>query len=407
MFLRASDIAEVMYGGSARGGKSFALLASALQYVHEPEYRALILRKTFADLSLPGSLMDVAQQWLAPTNAKWSGQNHTWTFPSGATLTFGYLDTPNDKYRYQGSQFHYIAFDELTQFREDDYTYLFSRLTRTSGSKIPIRMRSASNPGGIGHDWVKERFIQGRAPGRLFIPAGLQDNPHVDATSYIASLGNLDSVTRAQLLLGDWDVSREGSLFRREWFPIVDDYPRGTGTVVRRWDLAATKDAAGTDPDYTAGALLVKHQGRYWVADVQRFRGSPHEVEKRVRQTAEMDGRNVVVRMEQEPGSAGVGIIDHYARTVLDGFNFQGVPSTGSKISRAGPVAAAAEAGNVMLVRGHWNSEFLAEVSGFPDASHDDQVDAVSGALADMATNQGNVSRFYAVARGNYAGGAR
>ncbi|HNQ55684.1 MAG TPA: hypothetical protein PKG66_09730, partial [Methanothrix sp.] len=101
---------EALYGGAGGGGKSIALLMAALQYADVPGYAALIIRKTFSDLSLPGALMDVAAQWLAGTRAKWSEVDKTWHFlPSDATLTFGYLDTAKDKYRYQSAAFQFIG----------------------------------------------------------------------------------------------------------------------------------------------------------------------------------------------------------------------------------------------------------------------------------------------------------
>ena len=136
---------------------------AALQYVDVPGYAALLFRRTYADLNLPGALMDRAHQWLGATAARWNAHDHRWTFPSGATLTFGYLETERDKYRYQSSELQYIGFDELTQFPESQYTYLFSRLRRLGDSEVPLRMRSASNPGGEGHEWVRARFVDAQA----------------------------------------------------------------------------------------------------------------------------------------------------------------------------------------------------------------------------------------------------
>ena len=213
---------------------------AALQYVDVPGYAAILFRRTFTDLMLPDAIMDRSQQWLLGTKAHWSQQNKQWTFPSGATLTFAYLDTERDKYRYQSAQFQFIGFDELTQFPETQYLYLFSRLRRLDQHQVPLRMRAASNPGGIGHEWVKQRFIiEGRTQGRVFIAASLSDNPSLDQEEYRQSLAELDPHTRAQLLEGDWD-SIAGNLFRREWFEIVDAAPADCRWV-RYWDRAATE----------------------------------------------------------------------------------------------------------------------------------------------------------------------
>jgi len=250
---------EALYGGAAGGGKSDALLTGALLHVDKPGYSAILFRKTFQDLSLPGALLDRAQEWLLPQKVPYSHQNKTFTFPSGATLSFGYLDTENDKYRYQGAEFQFIGFDELTQFTESQYRYLLSRCRRLKDVEIPLRVRSASNPGGTGHQWVKERFV---LSSRVFIAAGLIDNPHLDQEEYELALAELDPVTRAQLLHGDWDVSYADT-FKPDMFNYrtkpIDGY-----TLFFVIDLAYTKKKTA---DYTAGGVV----GVNAVGDIQWF----------------------------------------------------------------------------------------------------------------------------------------
>lgn len=210
---------EAFYGGAAGGGKSDALLMAALEYVDRPGYNALILRRTFRDLGQPGAIMTRAKEWLAGTDAKWNDNDKRFTFPSGATLTFGYLESEDDVYQYQGAEFQFVGFDELTQFTKFQYTYLLSRVRRVSGSDIPLRVRSASNPGGKGHDWVFGRFVKKKDPKRPFVPARLEENPHLDVDEYRESLGNLMEATRRQLEDGDWtkpDVG--GALWKSKTF---------------------------------------------------------------------------------------------------------------------------------------------------------------------------------------------
>lgn len=213
------DCLEAFYGGAAGGGKSDALLMAALQYVDIPAYSALLLRRTFPELAQPGAIMARSHEWLGPwrnRGVRWQEQQKRWTFPTGATLSFGYLRDMRDVYQYQSAEFQFVGFDELTQFPEEPYTYLFSRLRRPDSgplSRVPLRMRSASNPGNVGHGWTKRRFVDPDTRGtRVFIPARLADNPHLDADSYVAGLMELPELTRRQLLDGDWGAF-EGAAF--------------------------------------------------------------------------------------------------------------------------------------------------------------------------------------------------
>jgi len=178
-------------------------------------------------------------------------------------------------------------------------------------------------------------------------------------------------------------MAREGGLFRREWFldKVVDAPPAGADVHrVRRWDAAAT-EAGG---DYTAGVRMsLTPNGLYCVENVQRGQFSPGAVDSLIAATAEGDGREVHIREEQEPGSAGKTVVTNRASR-LRGYDYRGRRSTGSKEIRASAFAAQAEAGNVRLVRGPWNAEYLEELCAFPTGAHDDQVDASSGAFDDL-----------------------
>jgi hypothetical protein len=139
-------------GGAGGGGKSQALWYGALQFVMVPGYAALVLRRTYADLAKAGALMERSKEYLAGSGAVWNERDKKWTFPSGATVTFGYLQHEDDKYQYKSSEFQYVAFDELTDFTESQYTFLFTRLRKKQAgpvADVPLRMRSASNPGGL------------------------------------------------------------------------------------------------------------------------------------------------------------------------------------------------------------------------------------------------------------------
>jgi hypothetical protein len=199
---------EVGYGGAAGGGKSDWLLMAALEHVDEPGYAAIIFRRTFAELRLPGALMARARAWLHGTDAVWRDADKHWEFPSGATLGFGYLDNDTHCDRYQSAEFQFIGFDEATHFTEYQYSYLFSRLRRLETANVPVRMYSATNPGGVGHVWYKSRFVKPEKPDprRVFVPARLSDNPAIDQNAYVGSLMHLTEGVRQQLLDGDWDA---------------------------------------------------------------------------------------------------------------------------------------------------------------------------------------------------------
>jgi len=239
-FLLHAETRELFFGGAGGGGKSQAAWYGALQFVETPGYAALIFRRTYADLALPKALMARSKAYLANTAAVWNETQKTWTFPSGATITFAYLENENDKYRYASAEFQYIFFDELTHFTETQYTFLFSRLRKEKVGPIadvPLRMRSASNPGGRGHDWVKKRFVdeETRQKNRVFIPAKMEDNPTLDQEEYRESLSNTDPLTRKQIEDGNWNAV-EGGRFKKDWF--YDRYTtQGDYLILRRGNV--------------------------------------------------------------------------------------------------------------------------------------------------------------------------
>ena len=237
----ASSEREVLYGGSAGGGKSYAMLADPLRYMGHPQFSGLLLRHTTEELR---ELIFKSQE-LYPKiwpGIKWSERKMQWTAPSGAWLWMSYLDRDEDVLRYQGLAFSWIGFDELTQWATPyAWNYMRSRL-RSTATDLPIFMRATTNPGGRGHHWVKKMFIDPspynrsfdatdidttevlRYPAghskagkplfkRRFIPARLSDNPYLSqAGDYEAMLLSLPEQQRRQLLDGDWDI-KEGAAF--------------------------------------------------------------------------------------------------------------------------------------------------------------------------------------------------
>lgn len=394
LFLRREEL-EVFFGGAAGPGKSWGLLMAALQYVDVPGYEALIVRTVLQDHKKPKALIPVSHDWLGGTGAQWNGSLYQWTFPSSATLSFGYVRNIADLSHFKGPAYAFLGFDELTEF--DEAVYLgMSRVLRDaplmgpSGDKVPLRKRSASNPGGPGHGWVKTRFIEEKSRQRdaVFIPATIHDNPHMDYDEYLLSLAHLSPIDQLRLINGDWDVMEEGGKFDRHKFAVIDQVQMAPSQrAVRYWDLAGTEpNPSNLDPDYTVGLRMdIDAQGLFTIRNVVRGRWNDTEVERVIQNVASQDGRGVPIFIEQDPGQAGKAQISHYKRNVLRGYICHAGQTkingkNAAKEVRARPVAAAVGNNLVRIVRAENTLDFLDECAIFPNGSHDDCVDALSGA---------------------------
>lgn len=418
---------------------SAALITLPLQHIGHPQFRGLILRRTTPELM---DLMDKARDMYGTpevgAEAKSTGGGCIWTFPSGAKIQFNHCQHDTDAYSYQGREFHFLGFDELTHFTLKQYQELKSRV-RASVPGLPRHIRATTNPGGDGHEWVMAKWgawldpkfeapgisrrdddagvkLPPLAPGqvawvektldgdtwhtsrpspydpattasRMFIPAMLSDNPALIANDpgYARNLMDLDPVRRAQLLGGNW-LARpaRGLYFRRTAAQLVEATPAWEQGVqrCRYWDRAASIDG-----DWTVGVKMARtRDGLFWVEDVARFRGVPSEVEARIKQTCQLDGVKVLVLLEQDPGQAGLFETAHYIRQ-LAGFNVRAVRKTASKLVAAGPASAQWSVGNVRVAVAPWTDAYLAELEAFPEAAHDDQVDATAGAFNHLANS--------------------
>ncbi len=266
---------EVLYGGAAGGGKSDALVIEALRQVHIPHYKAIIFRKTYKQLT---ELIEKSKTYYPrafPNNAKYNESAHCWTFKSGAKIYFGNMQSSDYKINYQGKAYDLVCFDELTHFTWEEYSYMFSR-NRASGPGTRVYMRSTTNPGGIGHGWVKERFITAAPPmtpiaytteitapdgkkiklsrKRIFVPAKVFDNQALldNNVEYLASLAMLPEAERKALMDGNWDVF-SGQVFTewrndpehyqdRKWTHVIEPFkiPK-TWTIYRGFDWGYSK----------------------------------------------------------------------------------------------------------------------------------------------------------------------
>ena len=222
-FLQLPDtIFEALYGGAAGGGKSEALLLLpiARKFYENPRFKGIIFRRTFPELEAEVILR--SREWYPSTGAVYTQDKKRWTFPSGATMNFGHVENVDDKHKYDSAEYNYMGFDELTSFTEEIYVYLTLTRCRTSDSSLPSIVRSGTNPGNIGHAWVKKRFIDVVPPNvvqkdkrtgmmRIFIPSRVEDNPHIDPV-YKNRLAALPEHERRAKLEGEWD-SFEGQVF--------------------------------------------------------------------------------------------------------------------------------------------------------------------------------------------------
>jgi predicted phage terminase large subunit-like protein len=426
-----ADIA--VFGGAAGGGKSFSLELEPCYHIGNEKFRCVIFRRTMPMIRQPGGLWDASREIYARLGAEAREQSLEWRFPSGAVVKFAGMELESDCYAWQGSEICLLAFDELTQFSERQFFYLLSRNRSTCGVRpyvrascnpdsdswlrnflawwihpdtgLPIPERAGVLRWFVRRDdalsWADtrqelvDRFGSDAEPKSVtFIPASVYDNKLLlqKDPAYVSNLKALPLVERERLLSGNWNVrAAAGNYFRREWFTIADSPPAQVVERVRFWDRAASEQKPGTDPDATVGLLLSKdRQGTYTVEHVAKMFCTPGKVTETMVNIAAADGRRTIVAFHQDPASAGKLEAEHTAKA-LDGFNVRFSPATGNKEVRAKPVSAQCEAGNVKLVRGPWNDDFVRELEGFPVARHDDQVDALSGAHEILSTRTSGV----------------
>jgi predicted phage terminase large subunit-like protein len=305
---------------------------------------------------------------------------------NGAEIIGRSADNPE---RFRGPNLSGLWLDEASQAEKEGFEIGLACL-RQEGEQGWFS--ATFTPRGKQH-WTYEVFGQTDAEGRplrantALFRARTKDNPFLPDEFYETVKQQYSSALTAQELEGEF-TDLEGALFRRHWFSIDDQAPPAEQRV-RYWDLASTAAEPGKDPDWTAGVLMQRSKEEvYHILDMRRVRATPAGAEALVRQTAETDGKEVDIYMEQEPGSSGVNTIDYYRRYVLPGWAFKGERPTGEKSERARPLSSMAEAQHVHLVRGAWNKDFLDEIEVFPLGKHDDQVDAAVGAFDKLSLHK-------------------
>ena len=422
-----ADIA--IYGGSAGGGKTYALLLEPLRHIDNPGFGVVIFRRDSGQITNEGGLWDNAKDIYRPLGVTFmESAPKRVIFPSGAKITFNHLHTDDAVYGYQGAQVALICFDELTHFSEKQFTYMLSRNRSTCGVRPYVR--ATCNPDA--DSWVA-RFISWwidqdtgyaipersgilqyfiRIDGEIhwgdtreelavkfhvspqlcksvtFISSSIFDNKILLKADpgYLASLNALSLVEKERLLRGNWRIRPAAGLyFKREMFRVVQNIPDKIVSISRSWDLAATEiTASSPDPDRTASCLMARlKNGQYIILDMQRRALNAAAVRDLIKNTAVADRTvygNVKIHIPQDPGQAGKAQAKSYG-AMLAGYNVETQTVSGNKITRAEPLAAQVQHGNVLILAGAWVDTFIDEAEGFPDALHDDQIDAASDAF--------------------------
>ncbi len=406
------------------------MFGEPLKHVKNPHFLAVIFRRNAVQVRNPGGLWDESMKIYPAFGATPRQDVLEWSFPSKARLKFAHLEYDHSVLNYQGAQIPLISFDELCHFNQSQFFYMLSRNRSTCGVKPYVR--ATCNPDA--DSWVAE-FISwwidqdtGRAiPERsgvvrwmvrindkifwadnpedliaehgeeslpksvTFIASSLFDNKILMEADpgYLANLKALPSVERERLLGGNWKIRpAAGLLFKREWVQVIPESPAGL-RIVRYWDLAATEKTDSNDPDFTVSVKIgTDNAGRFYVLHGNSMRKSPLHVEQAIANMASHDGKLVQIGLPQDPGQAGKSQARSFA-SMLAGYRVTTRIESGDKVTRFGPFSAQCEAGNVYFVRGDWNNEFFDNLEGFPEAKHDDHVDACSGAFNLLTEKRG------------------
>lgn len=359
VYFLANTGEELLYGGQAGGGKSDALLMSALQYVEKPNYHGLLLRRTYKDLALPNAIMDRCSNWLRPfvetKEVKWDRDTKTYTFPSGATLTFSYLAHNNDLDQYQGSELQFIGFDELTQFTERQYTYLHSRLRKLEESDIPIRMRAGTNPGGRGHEWVKKRFILDNSPAP-FIQSAYTDNIYLDIEQYGNQLDKLDELTRLQLKYGDWNAElTDGLLIDRNSLKQSLINYESYKTWNPQLNVIGIDKASTGEDKFAISSLTYFDNGKIILTNLASTPSAyPEELVYSFVENEYLKYNTYFINFEGEPGSDSLYALRHWQKvleplTQKYGIIVDDTKPSSSKFNRARPIARAIKKGELLF----------------------------------------------------------
>ncbi len=373
---------EALYGGSGNSGKSYMLSALGLTTadVYGLDVRAFTSEKQAKSFS--GGVGKQIYEWIEPRiksrYIKNDEEKAILTFPSGGTIHFCGLDNENAWKKYKGGNIDLMIFDEVTEIHPESYTKQIGGWCRKSPRAFQIGWTAnacaATNPNGRHVAFYRERFVEGGGKDTFYLKALPKDNPFIDYESYKRDLENLgDPVFAGQMLNGRWDVMEAGDLFQPGCMPEVDDVPT-KGYTKRGWDIAATKKK---ESNFTAGVKMRYHDGLYYIMDIDEFKETPDENDKRMRENAVADGRSCEIVTELQPAAAGKYLERDLNRNVFQGFVHRSIAVPKDKVVRARPLSIACANGLVRIWSKCRNKrDFLAQLVAFPNAVDDDMVDA-------------------------------
>lgn len=421
-----------IYGGAAGGGKTYGLLLEPLRHKNNPNFGAVIFRHNYTQVTAEGGLWDSSKKvyrHVRGTIPLKTPKLH-WEFPEGGKVTFAHLGSDNDCESWQGTQITMVGFDELTHFSKHQFFYMLSRNRSDSG--IAPYVRATCNPDA--DSWVAE-FIGwwidqktgypiAERSGKIrymvrindeitwadtkdelvakginrediksvtFIASTLQDNQILLKVNpgYLANLKALPLVERERLLYGNWKIKPAAGLYfkRVQIGETLKILPNDIIAICRGWDLAATDQDENKDAAYTAGVLMAKRSnGRFIIFDVINQQLKAGDVRKLIATTAAADKAKygwVRQRLPQDPGQAGKEQAQSYIQ-MLAGYDVVIKPESGSKESRAEPMAAQWQNGYFDVIEGEWNEMYFNQLESFPESKFKDMVDASSSAFNEI-----------------------
>lgn len=373
---------EALYGGSGNSGKSYMLSALGLSTadVYGLDVRVFTSEKQAKSFS--GGVGKQIYEWIEPMIKsrliKNDEEKAILTFPSGGTIHFCGLDNENAWKKYKGGNIAQMIFDEVTEIHPESYTKQVGGWCRKSPRALDIGFTAnacaATNPNGKHTAFYRERFVDGGGADTFYLKALPKDNPFIDYESYKRDLENLgDPVFAAQMLNGRWDVMEAGDMFQPGCMAEVDNVP-DKGYTKRGWDIAATKKK---ESNFTAGVKMRYHDGIYYIMDIDVFKETPDENDKRMRENAISDGRHCEIVTELQPAAAGKYLERDLNRNVFQGFTHRSIGVPKDKAVRARPLSIACANGLVRIWKWCRNKQdFLSQLITFPNGVDDDMVDA-------------------------------